>query len=542
MNVSICPYPRFKATYPGTGNPLAGGQLYTLQPGTVGVGSLKATYTDSTGSTANTNPVILDANGEADVWLSGYTKLVLLDPTGVQVWSEDNVSSMPNTSPTGVTEWITQSGLVLTYLSTTQFSTPGDQTTLFAPEQRVKATVAAGIIYGTVVTSSTGGSPVVTTVTVLWDTGILDAGLSAIATGIITASAHSSLPGASVNFLTGEIKMYGGASAPTGWLLCDGSAVSRTTYAPLFAVIGTTYGIGDNSTTFNLPDGRGKVPVGAGQATPPIWVENTTYNLNSVVRPTASYNYVYEAVSSAPISFTWTGAVSYGTFSTSGTGISSAINTSGGTESASTASITGLTIGHTYNLAATLTLNSGQAPTLSATGATLSQQLQSGAQLILFTATGTAVTFTLTNTANANFALSAVSLVDMNQAGTSNATTEPTWPTTIGSTVADGTITWACRAKWSNRTLGAYGGAEAHTQTVAELVSHNHALTDPGHSHSMVQPAFGGGFNVTFSNSTGAGSSSTGTSTTGITEGLTGGGNPMNVMNPFFTGNWIIKT
>lgn len=52
---------------------------------------------------------------------------------------------------------------------------------------------------------------------------------------------------------TGTILPFGGNSAPTGFLLCDGSAVSRTTYATLFAVIGTTYGSGDGSTTFNLP-------------------------------------------------------------------------------------------------------------------------------------------------------------------------------------------------------------------------------------------------------------------------------------------------
>lgn len=50
---------------------------------------------------------------------------------------------------------------------------------------------------------------------------------------------------------------------PTGWLLCDGSAVSRATYAPLFAKIGTRYGVGNGSTTFNLPNKTGKVVVGA---------------------------------------------------------------------------------------------------------------------------------------------------------------------------------------------------------------------------------------------------------------------------------------
>lgn len=56
---------------------------------------------------------------------------------------------------------------------------------------------------------------------------------------------------------------FAGAAAPTGWLLCQGQAVSRTTYAQLFSVIGTTYGSGDGSTTFNLPDMRGRVAVGS---------------------------------------------------------------------------------------------------------------------------------------------------------------------------------------------------------------------------------------------------------------------------------------
>ena len=56
---------------------------------------------------------------------------------------------------------------------------------------------------------------------------------------------------------------YGGATAPTGWLLCDGAAISRTTYAALFAVIGTAYGSGDGETTFNVPDKRGCTSIGA---------------------------------------------------------------------------------------------------------------------------------------------------------------------------------------------------------------------------------------------------------------------------------------
>jgi microcystin-dependent protein len=61
---------------------------------------------------------------------------------------------------------------------------------------------------------------------------------------------------------TGVINMWGTATAPTGWLLCAGAAVSRSTYAALFAVIGTTFGVGDGSTTFNLPNYTNRMPYG----------------------------------------------------------------------------------------------------------------------------------------------------------------------------------------------------------------------------------------------------------------------------------------
>lgn len=68
---------------------------------------------------------------------------------------------------------------------------------------------------------------------------------------------------ASGSFLpAGMVMPFAGSSAPGGWLLCDGSAVSRSTYSVLFGVIGTTYGVGDGSTTFNVPDMRGRAPFG----------------------------------------------------------------------------------------------------------------------------------------------------------------------------------------------------------------------------------------------------------------------------------------
>lgn len=62
--------------------------------------------------------------------------------------------------------------------------------------------------------------------------------------------------------LTGEVAFFGRNSAPDGWLKANGAAISRTTYSELFAAIGTTFGTGDGSTTFNLPDLRGEFPRG----------------------------------------------------------------------------------------------------------------------------------------------------------------------------------------------------------------------------------------------------------------------------------------
>jgi len=76
-------------------------------------------------------------------------------------------------------------------------------------------------------------------------------------TAAITAAVNAAMP-------SGTLLDYAGSVVPTGFLLCDGSAVSRTTYATLFAAIGTTWGVGDGATTFNLPDLRRRTTMGSG--------------------------------------------------------------------------------------------------------------------------------------------------------------------------------------------------------------------------------------------------------------------------------------
>lgn len=95
----------------------------------------------------------------------------------------------------------------------------------------------------------------------------LTAGVAA--NNLVQLDGAGALPAVDGSALTGigvvsEMKMIGGYTAPAKWLLCQGQAISRTTYADLFGAIGTVFGAGDGSTTFNIPDMRGRVPVGVG--------------------------------------------------------------------------------------------------------------------------------------------------------------------------------------------------------------------------------------------------------------------------------------
>lgn len=72
--------------------------------------------------------------------------------------------------------------------------------------------------------------------------------------------------GASGGFVAGDIKPWPGATLPDNWVACDGGQLDRTVYANLYAVLGTTWGAGNGTTSFNVPDLRGRMLIGAGQA------------------------------------------------------------------------------------------------------------------------------------------------------------------------------------------------------------------------------------------------------------------------------------
>jgi microcystin-dependent protein len=138
---------------------------------------------------------------------------------------------------------------------------------------------------------------------------------------------------------SGTVLDYAGTTAPAGYLLCDGSAVSRSTYATLFSVISTQYGAGDGSTTFNLPDTQGRVVVAKGTHTDVAALGNNEGSALANRRPKHKHTVTDPG---------HTHGASY-TFWAVGAG-SQNMNTSGGGQSASLAipaAVVGISVGPT---------------------------------------------------------------------------------------------------------------------------------------------------------------------------------------------------
>ena len=181
--VKIAPDARFQYM-DGNGDPCSGCKLYTYVAGST---TNQSTFTDSTGASANTNPIILNSNGYTPngVWLTTGVnyKFVLHTAADVEVWSEDNINGV-NDATISVSEW-EPSGLTPTFVNTTQFTLTGDQTDEFHVNRRLQLIDSGGTDYGSITASAFTS---LTTVTVALDGGgVLDSGLSSVSFSINSA-------------------------------------------------------------------------------------------------------------------------------------------------------------------------------------------------------------------------------------------------------------------------------------------------------------------------------------------------------------------
>lgn len=176
------------------GIPAAGALLFTYAAGS---STKQTTYTDEAGTTPQANPIVLNARGEpaSPIWLmEGLSyKFVLApsddtDPPASPIRTIDDVSGV-NDSSTSISQWV-ESGATPTYVNATQFTVPGDKTSDFTVNRRVKCTTTGGTVYGYI---SVSAYTSLTTVTVVLDSGTLDSGLSSVELGLITPS-NTSLP------------------------------------------------------------------------------------------------------------------------------------------------------------------------------------------------------------------------------------------------------------------------------------------------------------------------------------------------------------
>ena len=169
------------------GIPASGGLLFTYAAGS----STKLnTYTDSTGTTAQSNPIVLNARGEpaSAIWLTTglsykfvFAASTDTDPPASPIRIIDDVTGV-NDSSVSIDQWVA-SNITPTYITATSFTLPGDQTSNFHIGRRIKTNNTAGTIYSTITNSVFG---VLTTVTVVNDNGVLDTGLNSVSYGLLT--------------------------------------------------------------------------------------------------------------------------------------------------------------------------------------------------------------------------------------------------------------------------------------------------------------------------------------------------------------------
>ena len=312
----------------GNGKPYASGKVYfytNFPTCTV----LKNTWSNSGQTVLNTNPVVLDSAGRATIFGSGSYCQVLKDSNNNTIWTKET-GDAASTSTLG---WGSVSGGTANAQTVTVsgFASTNGQTFYF---------VAGSTNSGALTLSVNGGSPISVVKPTTTGTAILT-GSEVVAGNVIGVTYYSTtgqfqLVTNNINIATppGQVATYGMTSCPTGWLPANGAAVSRSTYSILFSTIGSTWGNGDGSSTFNVPDLRGTFVRGTGT--------NATGSSTGAVGPavgsyvTDTFQGHLHGVTDPGHTHTATGAYTSGNSSAPGAGYSFAYATTVTTSSATT--------------------------------------------------------------------------------------------------------------------------------------------------------------------------------------------------------------
>jgi len=370
--------------FAASGIPLAGGLLYTYAAGTT---TPSATYTDSSGGTANSNPIVLDARGEANVWLGAATyKFKLCDSTNTEIWTVDNISAPTSAlSPVlsgNVTVSSNSSGAAL---KVTQTGTGA----IFVAQNSADPNLIPFIVNASnnvgIQTSAPGAALDVANNGAIWlsNSGVARSIISADGSNsyysaegarsivlkangttlftinttnatatipiVLPADPTTALQAATKQYIdnlvgstSGLIAPFAGTTAPSGWLLCDGSSLLRASYANLFAAIGTTWGSADG-THFNVPDLRGVFLRGSGtntngaigQSVGTYAADTYLNHSHAITDPTHTHSYTVVAGTNTAVGGSGSAYYSSATSTSTGaasTGISVNTSTTGGTE------------------------------------------------------------------------------------------------------------------------------------------------------------------------------------------------------------------
>ena len=195
------------------GDPASGWKIATYLAGST---TPHPTYTDSSGTVAHTNPIIIDALGfptMGEIWLEDSVeyKFVLTDANDVVKRTVDDISGVNDTTSLSISQWI-PSGQTPTYVSASSFSLVGDQTTEFHVGRRVQAKQGVSLVYGTI-TSTTFASGLTTVALQMDAPGVLNAGLSEVNLSLLRAD-HHALPKVALDLVS--LNVDTSINAPTG--------------------------------------------------------------------------------------------------------------------------------------------------------------------------------------------------------------------------------------------------------------------------------------------------------------------------------------